>query len=323
MPANLTPQYHEAEQEYRQAKTYSEKVEALKKMLAIMPKHKGTEKLQADLKTKISKLNKISQKKSPKKESDSLSHIDKEGAGQAILIGKPNVGKSQIISGLTNAVSPVTPYPFATRKPIAGMMQFEDIKIQLIDTPSITKTFTERFLFPLIREADTVLLIVDLSQEDVLEQVEEITDILKAESISLKNGNADELLCKKCMLIGNKNDSPLSATRLNVLKELYENDFTHILSISALKENWANLKQEVFDKLEVIRVYTKHPGKPFEKGDPFIMRKGANVQEVAIAVHKDFENLKFARLWDEENYSGQRVERSYVLKDKDILELHM
>ncbi len=323
MPANLTPQYHEAEKEYRQAKTYSEKAEALKKMLAVMPKHKGTEKLQADLKTKISKLSKISQKKSVKKESDSLSHIDKEGAGQVILIGKPNVGKSQIISGITNANSPVTPYPFATRKPVVGMMTFEDIKIQLIDTPSITKTFTERYLFPIIREVDIVLLVVDLSQEDVLEQVEEVTDILKAESISLKNEPDNESLQKKCILIGNKNDSPKAETQLNLLKELYGKDFPNILSISAFKGTWDDFKKQVFDKLEVIRVYTKQPGKPFDKGEPFIMKKGANVQEVAIAVHKDFENLKFARLWDDGNYSGQRVERSYVLKDKDILELHI
>jgi len=322
MPANLTPQYHEAEEEYRKAKTSSEKLGALKKMLAIMPKHKGTEKLQADLKTKISKLSKAGPKKSAKKETDSLSHINKEGAGQVILIGKPNVGKSQIISGLTNANSPVTPYPFATRKPVIGMMPFEDVKIQLIDTPSITKIFTERYLFPLIREADLVLLVVDLSQEDVLEQAEEVTCILESESISFKNKNS-EMFFKKALLIGNKNDSPESDTRLNILKELYSNDFISILSISALKATWGQFKKELFKKLEIIRVYTKQPGKPFEKGEPFIMKKGSNVQEVAIAVHKDFENLKFARLWDNENYSGQRVERGYVLKDKDILELHI
>ncbi len=323
MPANLNPQYHEAEKEYRQAKTYLEKVAALRKMLAVMPKHKGTEKLQADLKTKISKLNKISQKKSAKKETDSLSHIDKEGAGQVILMGKPNVGKSQIISGLTNANSPVTSYHFATRRPIVGMMEFEDIKIQLIDTPSITKTFTEKYLFPLIREADMVLLVTDLSQEDVLEQVEEIKEILKSESISLKNDETEGFLSKKCMLIGNKSDLPETSTRLNVLNELYRIDFISILSISALKANWAGLQQRIFDALEVIRVYTKQPGEPFEKGEPFIMRRGASVYEVATAVHKDFANLKFARLWDKGNYSGQRVERSYILKDKDILELHM
>jgi hypothetical protein len=108
-----------------------------------------------------------------------------------------------------------------------------------------------------------------------------------------------------------------------MLRELYEKDFPAIFSISALKENWADLKSEVFSLLEVIRVYTKQPGKPFEKGEPFIMKKGADVQEVAISVHKDFENLKFARLWDNGEYLGQRVERSYVLKDKDILELHI
>ena len=184
MPANLPPQYHEVEREYRQAKTPSEKIELLKKMLAIMPKHKGTDKIQADLRAKISKLNKMSQKKSPKKEVDSLSHIDREGAGQVILLGKPNVGKSQILSGLTNANSPVTPYPFATRKPIVGMMEFEDIKIQLIDTPSITKSFMEKYLPQLIREADIVAVVVDLSQEDVLEQVEEIISILYSEEIT-------------------------------------------------------------------------------------------------------------------------------------------
>ncbi len=323
MPANLTPQYYEAEREYRAAKTYSEKVEALKKMLAIMPKHKGTEKLQADLKTKISKLNKISQKKPVKKEQESLSHINKEGAGQVILIGKPNVGKSQIISGLTNANSPVTPYPFATRKPIVGMMAFEDIKIQLIDTPSITKTFMEKWLPPLIREADIVVVVVDLSQEDVLEQVEEVTGVLSSEGIALKNEKDGTLQSQKCILIGNKNDLQGTETRFNVLNELYGDNFTSILSISALQSKWGNLKEEIFYTLDVIRIYTKTPGKPFKKGEPFIMRKGASVHEVATSVHKDFQNLQFARLWDEGNYSGQRVERNHILKDKDILELHM
>lgn len=323
MPANLPPQYHEVEREYRTAKTPSEKIELLKQMLAIMPKHKGTDKIQADLRSKISKLNKMSQKKSPKKESDVLSHIDREGAGQVILIGKPNVGKSQILSGLTNANSQVTPYPFATRKPIVGMMEFEDIKVQLIDTPSITKSFMEKYLPQLIREADIASVVVDLAQEDVLEQVEEITSILYSEGTALKNEKEAILQSKKSILIGNKNDLPKAETRFNVLNELYGDKFTRILSVSALQGNWGNLKQEIFNVLEIIRVYTKQPGKPFEKGEPFIMKKGANVHEVATAVHKDFVNLTFARLWDGVNYSGQRVERNHILKDKDILEIHM
>ena len=323
MPANLPPQYHEVEREYREAKIPSEKIELLKKMMAIMPKHKGTDKLQADLKSKISKLNKISQQKPIKKEQETLSHIDKEGAGQVILIGKPNTGKSQIISGLTKAISPATPYPFSTRKPIVGMMKFEDIKIQLIDTPSITKSFMETWLPQLIKEADIVAIVVDLAQEDVLEQVEEITGVLFSEGIRLKNEKTETLQPKKCILIGNKNDSPEAETRFNVLNELYGNDFISILSISALQEIWGNLKEEIFYTLDVIRIYTKAPGKPFEKGDPFIMKKDASVYEVATSVHKDFANLEFARLWDEGNYSGQRVERNHILKDKDILELHM
>ena len=323
MPANLPPQYHEVEQKCRQAKTPSEKIELLKQMLAIMPKHKGTDKMQADLRSKISKLNKMSQKKSPKKEADTLSHIDKEGAGQVILIGKPNTGKSQIVSGLTNANSPSTPYPFATRKPVVGMMEFEDIKIQLIDIPSITKSFMENYVPPLIREADIVAIVVDLSQEDILEQVEEITGILHSEEIGFKTEEDETTHPKKCILIGNKNDALEAETRFNVLNELYTDEFISILSISAVQQQWGNLKQEIFNALEVIRVYTKHPGKPYEKGEPFIMRKGSNVHEVATAVHKDFVNLTFARLWDGEKYCGQRVERNHILKDKDILELHM
>lgn len=323
MPANLPPQYHEVEQQYRQAKTPSEKIELLKQMLAIMPKHKGTDKLQAALRSKISKLNKISQQKSGKKEADSLSHINKEGAGQVILIGKPNVGKSQIICGLTNANSPVTPYPFATMRPIVGMMKFEDIKIQLIDTPSITKTSMENWLPPLIREADIVAVIIDLSEEDVLEQVEEITIILNSKGLTLKKEKEENLKMKKAVLIGNKNDSEGADARFNILEELYKDKFPAMFSISALQSDWSNLNQEIFSLLEVIRIYTKPPGKPFKKGEPFIMKKGSRVSEVAVSVHKDFASFKFARLWDGANYSGQRVERNYILKDKDILELHV
>jgi ribosome-interacting GTPase 1 len=323
MPANLTPQYHEADREYRAAKTHPEKMEALKKMLAVLPKHKGTEKIQADLRAKISKLNKIIQKKPLKKERESLSHIDKEGAGQVIIIGKPNTGKSQIISGLTNANSPATTYPFSTRKPIVGMMDFEDIKIQLVDTPSITKSFMENWLPQLIRETDIVLLVIDLSQDDVLEQVEEILDILSSEGISLIKGKEENLLPKKCIIICNKNDSPQAATRFDMLKELYEDKLIYILSVSAMKEQWGNLQEKIFKVLDIIRIYTKTPGKPFQKGEPFILKNGTNVYEAATSVHQDFANLKFARLWDGENYSGQRVERTHILKDKDILELHM
>jgi ribosome-interacting GTPase 1 len=322
MPANLTPEYYETEREYRQAKTHEEKLGLLKKMLAVMPKHKGTEKIQADLRSKISKLNKIMQKKPLKKERDPFSHIDKEGAGQIMLIGKPNTGKSQIISALTNANSPATIYPFSTRKPVIGMMDFEDIKIQLVDTPSITKNFMENWLPQLIRETDIVAMVVDLSQEDILEQVEEIKETLASERISL--GQKEEgHIAKKPILICNKSDSPEAETKFKMLNELYKGKFTAILSVSALKEEWGNLKRTMFDCLNVIRIYTKPPGKPFKKGEPFIVEEGTKVSEAAVAVHKDFANLKFARLWDGQNYSGQRVDRAHILKDKDILELHM
>jgi len=291
-------------------------------MLAIMPKHKGTDKLQADLRAKISKLNKLMQKKPSKRESQFLYHIDKEGAGQVVLVGMPNVGKSQILSALTNAHSPSTPYPFSTRKPIPGMMEFEDVKIQLIDTPSIAKGFMEKWLPQLVREADLVALVLDLAQENVIEQIEEVMEIFTSERILLTSKASESPQEKKCLMVGNKNDLPQTNDKFQILRELYGEKFT-VLAISALNRAWGTFKQTVFDVLNVIRVYSKEPGKPFKREEPFIMKKGSSVHDLATSIHKDFTHLKFARLWDGGDYSGQRVERMHILKDKDIVELHL
>ena len=330
MPANLPPDYYKLEKEHKEAKTYEEKITILKKMLSIMPKHKGTDKLRSDIRGKISKLNRLILKQPSKKETHPFSHIKKEGAGQVILIGKPNSGKSQMISHLTNAPSPSTEYPYATRKPIVGMMEFEDIKIQLIDTPSIAKGVMEKWLPQLIKEADGVLLVTDLGENKILEDLEEVIELLSGYGILLGNYNkgglplelSSGIYHKRSLLIGNKNDLEGAEERFRILKDLYEERFL-TLSISALKKQWGDLKKEIFSSLDIIRIYTKEPGKPFKGGEPFVMKKNSNVYEAGLSIHKDFRDLKYARLWNDGEYTGQRIERTHILKDKNKIEFHL
>ena len=92
MPANLTPQYYSVEKRYKEAKSIPEKLMLLEEMLAVIPKHKGTEKLQKDIKIKISKFKKQGDKKSATSKKGQLYFVPREGGAQVILIGHPNTG---------------------------------------------------------------------------------------------------------------------------------------------------------------------------------------------------------------------------------------
>jgi uncharacterized protein len=328
MPANLTPQYLEADRRFRQAKTAAEKIGALEDMLALIPKHKGTEKMQADLKRRLSKAREEAQKKGKAGGRGTTYHVPREGAGQVVLVGPPNSGKSMLLAMLTNAVPEVADYPFTTRKPLPGMMEFENIKIQLVDLPPIAPAWTEGWVFALIRNADLVLVLVDLSSDDVLEQVEQIKTQLAAHKLRLMRHASGEStdegeITKRALLVGNKEDIDDAKERAILLAELYAADLP-VCTISAASEsNLEALRQALYTGLDIIRVYTKSPGKKPDLHAPFVLKQGATVLDVAGAVHKDIAaSLKFAKIWGADKFDGQRVTREYVVQDGDVIELH-
>src|SRR5919202_5932719 len=154
MAANLTPQYLEAEAEYKKAETAEERLACLRKMFALLPKHKASEKLQAELKTKIKHAAADVEAERHKKKGGVSYKIPKQGAGQYVLVGAPNSGKSRLLSRLTRATPEVAPYPFTTREPHAGMMDWQDVRVQLVDLPPVTADFMESYASSMTRTAD-------------------------------------------------------------------------------------------------------------------------------------------------------------------------
>lgn len=313
MPANLTPDYLAAERDYKHAQTSQEKVAALEKMMATIPRHKGTEKLQADIKRRLSHARKESQKKGAAHQTP-FYVVKREGAGQVVLVGPPNSGKSQLVSTLTRARPEVAPYPFTTRFPAPGMMQFENVQIQLVDLPPLAREFTEPWLPQAIRSADADVLLVDANDPDVLDEMEFILATL-----------AERRLVPPKLLAANKIDLPGARGNYDALRDLYGDRF-RCLAISALTgENLNLFGRELFDLLKIVRIYTKAPGKKMELETPFILRRGQTVNDAARLVHKDFaENLKYARLFRKAGgHDGLMVERTHLVEDEDILEFHI
>jgi small GTP-binding protein len=306
----------EAEKRFKHAQTVKEKIEALEEMMATIPKHKGTEKLQADLKKKMSTLRKESEqtKKGGRRESYV---VEREGGRQLALVGAPNAGKSQVIRTLTHATPEVADYPYTTRAPIPGMMVFENVRLQLVDLPPFSPEYTESWVPQVIRNADAVLWIVDLSDDDVLDKLEETRAFLA-------NAHSD-LFNMKVLMVGNKSDAEGAQERESIVREVYRDRFpmTTISAALASAEGIEQFKRVVYDFLDVVRVYTKAPGKKADFADPYVVARGSTVLDVAEKVHRDFvANLKYARIWGEGKADGIMVPRDFVISEGDVLELH-
>lgn len=328
MPANLPPGYFEAEKRYRAAKSPSEKIACLEEMLAIIPKHKGTDKLRADLRRRTSKLKDSSQAKKGMGKRESAFRIDREGAGQVVVVGPANVGKSALVGQLTNATPEVAAFPHSTWKPTPGMMPVENIQIQLVDTPPLGREYVEPELVDLIRRADLILLLVDL-QTDPVQQLEDTVTYLEScriVPIRLKDRYTDQqrLTFIPFLVLANKNDDENSAENFEIFCELLEDDWPMVAVSVKTGRNLERFKQVLVERLEIIRVYSKAPGKEPDRSTPFVLKKGSTVADFAEKIHKDFvDKFKVARVWGRVAFDGQMVHRDHVLQDGDVVELRI
>jgi len=330
MPANLPPEYFDAEKRFKQAATSAGKIAALEDLIATVPKHKGTDKLRADLRRRLSQLRKeaISKKKGGRGD---LYVVQKEGAAQIALVGFPNSGKSSLLASLTKATPVIAEYPISTLTPLPGMMPIEDIQIQLVDLPPIGNESTDGWVSGILRYADVLLLIVDLT-EDPDAQAELLFEQLGRWNIHVISNLKSQIsnsqprigVFKRALIVANKNDLAGEENGFIKLRERYEL-ICPCISISALKkDNLEELKRAIFKLSGIIRVYSKPPGKEPDLSKPFTIPSGSTILELASFIHKDFIfNLKYARIWGSAKFDGQRVEKNHVLKDRDIVELHI
>lgn len=330
MPANLTPQYLEADAKFKAAETTEEKLEALEEMLAVIPKHKGTEKMQADIKRRIAKFRQKAKASGASRKGLDL-HIDKEGAGQVAVAGPPNSGKSLLVRRLTNAEPEVADYPFTTRRPLPGMMEYEDILIQLVDVPPIASDMTEPWVVALLRSADAVLLVLDAASGSILEDIESLQDELLNYKLRLIAPGAEPAgefpvgtAFRPAIIAANKMDMSGAEDDLQVFRELYQPDLPVVPIAAQTGDGLEELKGRIFELLGIVRVYTKIPGKPPDLGRPFVLKRGSTVADLAATVHKEFAGrLRFARAWGKNKPDGVMVGRDQELLDKDIVELHV
>ena len=330
MAANLTPQYLKAEEQYRRAATAEEELRALEIMLREMPKHKASEKLQSDLKQKISRARHDVEAERKQGRKSHAVRIPRQGAGTGIMLGGPNAGKSSLLRALTRATPEVAPYPFTTRTPLPGMMPWEDVNVQLVDTPPITADVLEPYLLNLVRAADLAILVIDLGSDDGIEAVQAVLDRLADTKTRLARDSsldADDvgLSYTRTLVVPNKIDLPDAAVRLELLHELLPLDFPEWVISAEQGTGVEALRGAIFTALDVVRVYTKLPThKEPDMERPFTVRHGSTVLDVAEQVHKDFvDKFKFARVWGAKVHPGTVVKADHVVADRDIVELHM
>jgi ribosome-interacting GTPase 1 len=330
MAVNLPPQYHDAEARYKKAQTPEDRLAALKEMWVILPKHKASEKVQADLKTKISELtDQIEQARAaPKKAAPGTYRFPRQGAGQVVLVGPPNAGKSLLLTKLTRATPAVAPYPFTTREPVPGMMDFEDVRVQLVDLPPVTADHYEPFITDVTRAADAALLFLDLGDDDgaaATRAAAERLRLARRELVPPGSPPPDDpaVYALPTLLVANKCDAEGAEFRLELAREVLGTRFPERVVSAERGDGLAELREAVYGLLGVMRIYTKQPGKPPDMTSPFTPPVGSTVAELAGRVHRDLEDaVKSARVWGTGVRDGQTVGRDHVLHDRDVVELH-
>ena len=328
MPANLTPQYRLAEQRYKQATTLSEKIDALRNMMAIIPKHKGTEHLRAGLRSRMSRhVHEFENPKGGVGGGSQPFNIRKEGIGQSVWIGLANSGKSELLNALTGMHAKVGDYQFTTQIPNVGMIQFENVRIQLIDPPSLEFPDTKTQVYGLIRNADTFIFVVDLTM-DATKQAQHLCAILEPWGFDFYGGSQgvpddDNKLKNMVSILANKWDSEGAAVAWEELERSFGSRFP-LLRTSCLDGTGLDkVGNMLFQQLGRMRIYTKTSVGNVDYQNPIVLEQGSTVSDAGARLHKKWKTaVKYALLWGSGKFDGQRVSREYVLSDGDIVELH-
>jgi ribosome-interacting GTPase 1 len=326
MPANLPPEYFQAEAVYRQASTPAEKIEALQAMLSATPKHKGTDHLRADLRARIARLSQEAARRGGPTTTQ-LYSVRKEGAGQVALLGPPNVGKSQLLASLTDASPKVAPYPFTTQLPQPAMMRYENVRVQIVDLPPIAEHNTHAWMRPIIRQADLLLLVVDLS-DDPLTDLESSLGELASIRVEPASGNEPEqegglIVRSRVLVVANKLDASGAGEVYDLLLEEIGGRWPAMAVSAAQGDGLEQLRRLIYERLEVVRVHTKAPGREVDLSKPVVLRAGSTVEDLAEALHLSFSGrIRYAKVWGSGKFQGQRVSRAYTPEDGDVVELY-
>ena len=341
MPANLSPEYKAAEAAFRKAREPRERLERLRDMLRTIPKHKGTDHLQADIKTRIKELSEEleGRRKAGAARSGPALVIRPDGAAQIALIGPPNSGKSSLHARLTGSSAHVAPYPFTTQYPEPGMMPHEDIHFELVDLPAISPEHPVPWIAGTLQTADACLLVIDLGEPSCVEQVQAVNTVLREKRVTLtdrweavgaSSAIAEELdedpfaLRLPALMLANKADRIANIeSELEAFRDLTELRYPALAVSAATGRGLGEIGSWLFPHLGIVRVYTKAPSHPADKNRPFTLRRGQTVEDVAQLVHKDVaQSFRYARVWGRSGFNGQQVGRDHTVADGDIVELH-
>jgi small GTP-binding protein len=296
---NQSPFYKQAELKFLNAQTNEEKLKWLEEMIRECPKHKSSEKMLANLKTRYIKLKEKIESLKKSSKGSKKPGIKKEEM-QAAIIGLTNSGKSSLISLLTNANPRISEIDFTTRGPIVGMMSYQGIQIQLIEIPAIESEFYDKGI---PHTADSVIIIIDN-----LSQIQKVQELL---------GNSQG----KKIIVFNKIDLLSEQEKRRISANLQSKKYNFALISTETKEGINELKEKLFLSFDRIRVFTKEPGKE-KSNTPIVLKPGSTVKDIAEKIFKGFsQKIKETKIWGPSSkFPGQKVSLSHELKDLDVVE---